>query len=112
MKIQSRTAKILKYPALTTLAAMVGTLNASEKPEQVPAKPAEEQTTTQPPQPYSGIVASDSTEQQEEVEPEYFLGEIPMPTESDEEEAIIEPEPTVIPQNAVGSVPCPPQQRQ
>ena len=87
MKIQSCTAKLLKYPALATLAAVAAM--ASEQPvEQKPAPPAENQESTaqspkQAPQPYAGIVAPDTREAEpEEEEPEILGGDIAYcPTE-------------------------------
>ena len=72
MKIQSCTAKLLKYPALATLAAVAGAAIANEQPvEQKPAPPAENQASTaqspkQVPQPSAGIVAPDTREPEEE----------------------------------------------
>ncbi len=88
MKIQSCTAKFLKYPALATLAAVAGAAMASEQAAQKPAPPAENQETTAPcpkqvPQPYAGIVAPDTREAEpEEEEPEILGGDIAYcPTE-------------------------------
>ena len=85
MKIQSCTAKFLKYPALAMLAAVAG---ASEQAAQKPAPPAENQGITAPspkqaPQPYAGIVAPDTREAEpEEEEPEILGGDIAYcPTE-------------------------------
>ena len=83
MKIQSCTAKFLKYPALATLAAVAGAAMASEQAAQKSAPPAENQGTTaqspkQAPQPYAGIVAPDTRE----AEPEILGGDIAYcPTE-------------------------------
>ena len=100
MKIQSCTAKLLKYPALATLAVVAGAAMASEQAAQKPAPPAESQESTaqspkQVPQPSAGIVAPDTREAEPEEEeilggdiakpespeedvpvPQYFLGEI------------------------------------
>ncbi len=88
MKIQSCTAKLLKYPTLAALAAVAGAAGASEHPEQKPAAPGENQSATAPqqtPQPYAGIVAPDTREaaaEEEEPVPQYYLGEIaPEPIE-------------------------------
>lgn len=90
MKIQSCTAKLLKYPTLAALAAVAGAAGASEHPEQKPAAPGENQPTTAPapqqtPQPYAGIVAPDTRDadaEEEEPVPQYYLGEIaPEPIE-------------------------------
>ena len=85
MKIQSCTAKLLKYPALATLAAVA---MAGEQAAQKPAPPAENQESTaqspkQAPQPYAGIVAPDTREAEpEEEEPEILGGDIAYcPTE-------------------------------
>lgn len=102
MKIQSCTAKILKYPALATLVALAGTAWASDKPTPMPSQPEENPT------PRSGPEAtppdSGKTEEEEIPEPQYYLGEIyPEPKEEEPKK----PRPTVIPQDAVGSVPRP-----
>ena len=88
MKIQSCTAKFLKYPALATLAAVAGAAMASEQAAQKPAPPAENQGFSAPspkqaPQPYAGIVAPDTREAKpEEEEPEILGGDIAYcPTE-------------------------------
>lgn len=115
MKIQSRTAKILKYPALATVAAMVGALSSCGQQGEQPQAPrtekqAETQSPTQTtPQPCAGVVAPEAADQQPEEMPEILGGDVPyIPDE--EEETTVET-PTVIPQNAVGSVPCPPQEQ-
>ncbi len=98
MKIQSRTAKILKYPALATLAAVTGTLTACNEAEQTEPASAEEKPAITP-QPFSGMVAPDATTPSKpDVSPQISSGMIsPIPAS----------EPTVIPQGAVGSVPNP-----
>ena len=101
MKIQSCTAKILKYPALATLVALAGTALACDNPTQKPSQPEEGD-----PNPDPEVAAPDSgkTEEDEIPEPQYYLGEIyPEP----KEEGTKKPRPTVIPQDAVGSVPRP-----
>ena len=111
MKIQSSTAKLLKYPALATLVAITGTATAFDKPEQKPAQQTESQTSPksdkkQTPQPYPGIAAPDSAKNQEEEvpEPQYYLGEIaPEPNEEKPKKQ----RPSIIPQNTAGSVPRP-----
>lgn len=86
MKIQSCTAKLLKYPALATLAAVAGAAMANEQPTQKPAPPAENQESTaqspkQEPQPSAGIVAPDTREAEPEEE-EILGGDIAyFPTE-------------------------------
>lgn len=102
MKIQSCTAKFLKYPALATLAALTGTALACDKPTQKPSQPEESQTPRPSPE---GIPTNSEKNQEEEIpEPQYYLGEIyPEPIE----EAPKKQHPTVIPQDAVGSVPRP-----
>lgn len=114
MKIQSCTAKILKYPALSTVAAMVSALTScGQQGEHPPTPSAEKQAAAQPPaqtspQRSAGLFAPETTEQQPEEEPEMLAGDVPYIPE--EEETSVETS-TVIPQNAVGSVPCPPQQK-
>lgn len=97
MKIQSCTAKLLKYPALATLAAVAGAAMANEQPTQKPAPPAENQESTaqspkQVPQPSAGIVAPDTREaEQAEEQPEILDGDIDYcPTKK--EEAAAKPE--------------------
>lgn len=112
MKIQSCTAKILKYPALTTIAAMVATLSACDKQEPTTQNPrTEKQADTQPPvqtEPQSCTGTPETAEQQPEEEPEMLAGDVPYIPE--EEEATTET-PTIIPQNTVGSVPRPVQEQ-
>lgn len=102
MKIQSCTAKILKYPALATLVALAGTALACDNPTQKPSQPEESPTPRSGPEgtpPDSG-----KTEEEEIPEPQYYLGEIyPEPIEEEPKKQ----SPTVIPQDAVGSVPRP-----
>lgn len=112
MKIQSCTAKVLKYPALTTIAAMVATLSACDKQEATTQNPrTEKQAETQSPvqnAPQSCTVTPEATEQQPEEEPEMLAGDVPYIPE--EEETTAET-PTIIPQNTVGSVPRPVQEQ-
>ena len=131
MKIQSCTAKILKYPALATVAAMVGALSSCGQQGEQPQAPrtekqAETQSPTQTtPQPSAGVVAPEAADQQPEEMPDEILGGAPplnqeempeilggdVPYIPEEEEETTVETPTVIPQNAVGSVPCPPQEQ-
>lgn len=72
MKIQSCTAKLLKYPALATLAAMAGSAIASDTPaqqteQQTAAEPTPQQEPPSPPQ---------KPEEEEIPVPQYYLGEI------------------------------------
>ena len=72
MKIQSCTAKLLKYPALATLAAMAGSAIASDTPalqteNRTAAEPTPQQEPPSPPQ---------KPEEEEIPVPQYYLGEI------------------------------------
>ena len=72
MKIQSCTAKLLKYPALATLAAMAGSALANDLPalqteQQTAAEPTPQQEPPSPPQ---------KPEEEEIPVPQYYLGEI------------------------------------
>lgn len=112
MKIQSCTAKLLKYPALATVAAMVSSLTSCEQQETPPQTPctekqADTQTSDQT-EPQSCTVPPETAEQQPEEEPEMLAGDVPYIPE--EEEATTET-PTIIPQNTVGSVPSPVQEQ-
>ena len=101
MKIQSCTAKLLKYPALATLVALAGTALACDNPTQKPSQPEEGVPNPGPEgtPPDSGKIPED-----EIPEPQYYLGEIyPEPIEEEPKKQ----SPTVIPQDAVGSVPRP-----
>lgn len=116
MKIQSCTAKFLKYPALATLAtlaAVAGAAMASEQAAQKSAPPAENQGTTAPspkqvPQPYAGIVAPDTREAEpEEEEPEILDGDIAYcPTEEGGDAALPESpdEDVPVPQYFLGEI--------
>ena len=108
MKIQSCTAKLLKYPALATLAAVA---MAGEQAAQKPAPPAENQESTaqspkQVPQPYAGIVAPDTREAEPEEE-EILGGDIAyFPTKEEGDAAKPEsPEEDVpVPQYFLGEI--------
>ena len=101
MNIQSRTAKMLKYPALATLAAVVGTLTSCNKAAPTETVPAEDKPAVTP-QPFSGMVA-----------PEVTIPPKPAYTPQQPSGVILavpESKPTVIPQATMGSVvPCPQQ---
>ena len=102
MNIQSRTAKMLKYPALATLAAVVGTLTSCNKTAQTEPIPTEDKSAITP-QPFSGMVAPEvTTPAKPAYSPQQPSGVIL---------AVPESKPTVIPQATMGSVPCPQQPR-
>lgn len=102
MNIQSRTAKMLKYPALATLAAVVGTLTSCNKAAPTETVPAEDKPAVTP-QPFSGMVAPEvTTPPKPAYTPQQPSGVIL---------AVPESKTTVIPQATMGSVPCPQQPR-